>query len=86
MGKQPHEFIPVKIKSEGDNDLKSNLMNLAIGTMFVAFFYQIYKGRNGTKPSTGKKSGKGKGAQKKEGGGFFGGGGNDMSGMGKSNA
>lgn len=63
-------------------------MNLAIGAMFCAFFYQIYKGRNGNKPSTGKKSGKtGTDAEKKKGGGFFGGGGmNDMFGMSKSNA
>lgn len=86
MGKQPHEFIPVKVTNDGDNDLKANLMNLAIGAMFIAFFYQVYKGRNGNKPSTGKKSGKP--TDKKEGGGFFGGGGgmNDMFGMSKSNA
>ena len=53
--------------------------------MFAGFFYQIYKGRNGNKPSTGKKSGKS--AEKKKGGGMFGGGGmNDMFGMSKSNA
>jgi AFG3 family protein len=61
-------------------------MNVAIGAMFLAFFYQIYKGRNG-KPSTGKKSGKGAAGDKDKKGGFFGGGGmNDMFGMSKSNA
>lgn len=85
MGKQPHEFIPVKVTNDGDKDLKSNLMNLAIGAMFIGFFYQVYKGRNGNKPSTGKKSGKP--TDDKKGGGMFGGGGmNDMFGMSKSNA
>ena len=84
MGKQPHEFVPVKVTNESENDLKANMMNLAIGCMFAGFFYQIYKGRNGNKPSTGKKTGK-SGEEKK--GGLFGGGGmNDMFGMSKSNA
>lgn len=53
----------------------------------MAFFLQIYRGRNG-KMNTGKKTGKPtEGADKKKGGGFFGGGGmGDMFGMGKSNA
>jgi AFG3 family protein len=62
-------------------------MNVLIGSMFVAFFYSIYKNRN-TGISTGLKKGKkstDKSKDKK--GGFFGGGGmNDMFGMGKSNA
>jgi hypothetical protein len=33
------------------------MMNVFIGAMFLAFFYQIYKNRNG-KMSTGKKTGK----------------------------
>ena len=62
-------------------------MNILIGAMFLAFFLQIYRGRNG-KMNTGKKTGKPtEGADKKKGGGFFGGGGmGDMFGMGKSNA
>jgi hypothetical protein len=61
-------------------------MNILIGAMFLAFFLQIYRGRNG-KMNTGKKTGKTQeGADKKK-GGFFGGGGmGDMFGMGKSNA
>jgi hypothetical protein len=59
------------------------MMNVFIGAMFLAFFYQIYKNRNG-KVSTGKKTGK---KEEKKGGGLFGGGGmGDMFGMGKSNA
>jgi len=63
------------------------MMNVFIGAMFLAFFYQIYKNRNG-KMSTGKKTGKGtKDDKKGRGSGLFGGGGmNDMFGMGKSNA
>jgi hypothetical protein len=89
MGKQPNEFIPVKYTNQGEDSLSANLMNVAIGAMFVAFFYSIYKGRNGTKPSTGKKSGKAPTDKDKKSGGFFGGGGggmNDMFGMSKSNA
>ena len=26
-------------QNDGDNDLKANMMNLAIGAMFIAFFY-----------------------------------------------
>jgi len=87
MGKQPHEFVPVKYTNQDEGSLSANLMNVAIGAMFCAFFYSIYKGRNGTKPSTGKKSGKPADKDKKS-GGFFGGGGgmNDMFGMSKSNA
>jgi AFG3 family protein len=89
MGKQPNEFIPVKYTNQDENSVSANLMNVAIGAMFVAFFYSIYKGRNGTKPSTGKKSGKAPTDKDKKSGGFFGGGGggmNDMFGMSKSNA
>ena len=88
MGKQPHEFIPVKYTNQSEEPLSASLMNVAVGAMFLAFFYQVYKGRNGNKPSTGKKTGKGASSDKdKKGGGFFGGGGmNDMFGMSKSNA
>ena len=62
-------------------------MNILIGAMFLAFFMQIYRGRNG-KMNTGMKSGKSTNNEdKKKSGGFFGGGGmGDMFGMGKSNA
>jgi hypothetical protein len=61
-------------------------MNILIGALFIAFFMQIYRGRNG-KMNTGMKSGKStKTEEKKSGGGFFGGGMGDMFGMGKSNA
>lgn len=63
-------------------------MNILIGSMFLAFFYSIYKNRNNTGISTGlKKSKKPSDSSKDKKGGFFGGGGmNDMFGMGKSNA
>mmetsp|Transcript_29901 Transcript_29901/g.45727 ORF Transcript_29901/g.45727 Transcript_29901/m.45727 type:complete len:424 (+) Transcript_29901:851-2122(+) len=61
-------------------------MNIMIGALFLAFFYQIYKNRNG-KVSTGKKAGKAADNKDKKSGGFFGGGGmNDMFNIGKSNA
>lgn len=63
------------------------MMNVLIGAMFVAFFMQMYRGRGGTKMSTGKKAGKKATEDKEKKGGFFGGGGmNDMFGMSKSNA
>ena len=84
MGKQPHEFVPVKYTNSTEGDAGANAINMVIGAMFLAFFYQIYKGRNGGM-STGKKTGKPQDKDKK--GGLFGGGGlNDMFGMGKSNA
>mgnify|MGYP006954752646 FL=1 len=39
MGKQPHEFIPVKYTNQSEESLSANLMNVAIGAMFCAFFY-----------------------------------------------
>mgnify|MGYP000099858112 CR=1 FL=1 len=64
-------------------------MNILIGGMFLAFFYSIYKNRNGNISTGLKKKGQVSkdNKDKKSGGGFFGGGGmNDMFGMSKSNA
>lgn len=62
-------------------------MNILIGGMFLAFFYSIYKNRNGNISTGLKKKGQVKDQKDKKQGGFFGGGGmNDMFGMSKSNA
>lgn len=65
------------------------MMNMLIGGLFIAFFYQIYKsGRTGKGLPKGG-AGKGTPGDKKEGGGWLGGGKggfNDMFSYGKSNA
>jgi ATP-dependent Zn protease len=65
------------------------MMNMLIGSLFVLFFYQIYKSGRGGGGRTGGKSGK-QAQQKKDQGGWFQGGGkggfNDMFNYGKSNA
>jgi ATP-dependent Zn protease len=86
MGKQPSEVIPIKFSGQ-ENNTNGTVMNVAVGAMFLFFFYSIFKGRNGNM-STGLKKGKPKDSSSSDKkGGFFGGGGmNDMFGMGKSNA
>ena len=64
-------------------------MNLAVGSLFLLFFYQIYKGRSGKNTGSGSSSA-GKASQNKTPDGkknnWFGGGGmNDVFGMGKAN-
>ena len=65
-------------------------MNMLIGSLFVLFFYQIYKAGRGGKGLGGKGTGGAKGTDaNKDKGGFFGGKGggfNDMFNYGKSNA
>ena len=86
MGKQQNEVVPIKFSSHDSQTLNGTMMNVLVGAMFVAFFFQIYKNRNGN-ISTGLKKGKPKDKKDEKKGGFFGGGGmNDMFGMGKSNA
>jgi AFG3 family protein len=86
MGKQQNEVVPIKFSSHDTQDLNATMMNVLVGAMFVAFFFQIYKSRNGN-ISTGLKKAKPKDKKKDEKGGFFGGGGmGDMFGLGKSNA
>jgi riboflavin transporter FmnP len=46
MGKQPNEFIPVKYTNNNGETAGGTLMNIVVGTMFLAFFYSIYKNRN----------------------------------------
>jgi len=88
MGKQPNDFIPVKYTNHGDENLSATVMNVLIGAMFLAFFYSIYKNRNGGVSTGLKKAGKPSKDAKDKKGGFFGGGGGmgDMFGMSKSNA
>ena len=66
------------------------MMNMLIGSLFVLFFYQIYKAGRGGKGLGGKGTGGAKGTDaNKDKGGFFGGKGggfNDMFNYGKSNA
>jgi len=45
MGKQAHEVIPIKFSHQNEN-LEGQIMNVLVGTMFIAFFYSIYKNRN----------------------------------------
>ena len=67
--------------------MSSSIMNVMIGALFLAFFYQIFKNRNGGGMSTGRNAGKPTDSKKKS-GGFFGskGGMGDMFNVGKSNA
>lgn len=39
MGKQPSDFIPVKYTNHGDESLSGSMVNIAIGAMFLFFFY-----------------------------------------------
>jgi AFG3 family protein len=82
MGRQPQNFIPVRYVNQGEAETNQVLMNVAIGSMFLLFFYSIMKGRNAG-PKAGGKGGS-KAPEKKN---WFGGGGgmNDMFGMGKAN-
>lgn len=46
MGKQPHEFIPIKYSNQGEDSFGNMAFNLMIGSLFLLFFYSIYKNRN----------------------------------------
>lgn len=39
MGKQPHEFIPVKYANQGEDSMSNVLLNGLIGGLFIMFFY-----------------------------------------------
>ena len=82
MGRQPHEFVPVKYTNHSEEQMGNFMFKLLVGGLFLAFFYQIYKGRN---PGN---TGGGKGGAPKKGQGWFNnqGGMGDMFNYGKSNA
>jgi hypothetical protein len=93
MGRSPAEFIPVKYTNQSEEGMGTFMMNMLVGSLFVLFFYQIYKaGRGGGSiKGPGKGSGKaGSDAGKDKGSSWFkggqGGGLNDMFNYGKSNA
>lgn len=69
MGKQPHEFVPVKYTNQSEEQMGNYMMNLLIAGLVIVFFAQIYRNRN---QGGGAKGGKGtptKGGQ--QGGGWF---------------
>jgi len=74
MGRAPAQFIPVTYVNANDESLSVFFVNLLVGFVAVAAFYNIYKGRN--PPPKGSSS---KGASKSD--SWFGGGG--MGGMGQ---
>lgn len=88
MGRNPAEFIPVKYTNQSEEGMGPFMMNMLVGSLFVLFFYQIYKqgktgGPGAPKGGAGNKGGDQGGWFK---GGQKGGGFNDMFGYGKSNA
>ena len=65
MGRQPNEFIPVKYTNMSDDQIGNLLINVLVGSLFVMFLYQIYKGRTkggmgGSSAAKGGKPGVGK--------------------------
>ena len=93
MGRSPAEFIPVKYANQSEEGMGNFMMNMLIGSLFILFFYQIYKAGRGGSTGAGKGAGgagKSSGSSGKEGGGWFQGGQkgglNDMFNIGKSNA
>lgn len=76
MGRNPAEFIPVKYTNQSEEGMGTFMMNMLVGSLFVLFFYQIYKSGRGGK-GTGAKGPGGKnvtGSGKESGGGWFQGG------------
>ena len=91
MGRNPSEFIPVKYTNQSEEGMGTFMMNLLIGSLFIMFFYQIYKSGKGKGGLGGGTKGSQKGGvNKDQGGGWFQGGQkgglNDMFNYGKSNA
>jgi hypothetical protein len=72
MGRNPAEFIPVKYTNQSEEAAGTFMMNMLIGSLFVLFFYQIYKaGRGGKGIGKGPGSSSSKDAGKDKGGGWF---------------
>lgn len=91
MGRSPAEFIPVKYQNQSEEGAGTFMMNMLIGSLFVLFFYQIYKAGRGGKGLGGKGTGvKGGDSGKEKGSSWFQGGQRggmgDMFNYGKSNA
>jgi ATP-dependent Zn protease len=57
MGRQPHEFIPVKYTNQSEEQFGNLLINVLIGSLFLLFFYQLLKNRN--QPGGGSSAAKG---------------------------
>jgi len=57
MGRNPAEFIPVKYQNHSEEGAGTFMMNMLIGSLFVLFFYQIYKAGRGGKGLGGKGTG-----------------------------
>ena len=55
MGKQPHEFIPLKYKNETEQSSSNVMLNLAIAGMVAVFVAQILRGMRGGGPTAGGK-------------------------------
>lgn len=83
MGKQPHQFIPVKYVNSNEEQMNTFYFNLFIGMVAVAAMYQIFKARNGMGMNKGAK---GKNVGKKDNGNSWFGGGGQFMGMQKSKA
>jgi ATP-dependent Zn protease len=68
MGRNPSEFIPVKYTNQSEEGMGTFMLNMMIGSLFVMFFYQIYKGgRGGKTTGSGGKTTKGADAGKEKG-------------------
>ena len=46
MGRQPHEFVPVKYTNQSEEQVTNVMFKILVGGLFLMFFYQIYKSRN----------------------------------------
>lgn len=46
MGRQPNEFIPVKYTNQSVEQYSNVLLNVLVGSMFLLFFYQVFKNKN----------------------------------------
>jgi hypothetical protein len=60
MGRQPNEFIPVKYSNQSEDSMSNVLLNVMVGSLFLLFFYQIYKNRKGGLGSGGSSGASGK--------------------------
>ena len=84
MGKVPNEFVPVKYANDASKNNNNPMVNVAVGSLFALFLFQIYRSMHGKGGTSGK------GQSKSSGGGNMfsgkGGGMGDIFNVGKSNA